>query len=167
MVFAGYGQQAARGGNDDFHATAQLGSLRVHIHAAKHGGGTQRQILGIGFYIHANLVGQLTRGRQHQCAHRMHGRRYAGIGKFLHPLQDGQHESGSLASAGLCGRQQIATGQYQRNGLGLDGGRLGITLFFNGTKNLGRQPEFGKQHVCAPAIRLGDVIAACDASPCS
>ena len=128
-------QQAARRGDNDFDTTAQLGDLRVHVHATVHGGGTQGQVFGVRLGIHANLVSQLARGRQDQRTHRVHGRRDAGVGKLFQTLQDRQQESGSLAGTGLGGSQQIAAGQDQRDGLGLDGGSFRVPHFVDGTQD--------------------------------
>jgi hypothetical protein len=41
-------------------------------------------------------------------------------------LQNRQHETGRLAGAGLCAREQVAAGEHCGNGLELDGRRLGV-----------------------------------------
>jgi hypothetical protein len=68
----------------------------------------------------------------------------SGIGQAL---QDGQHEGGRLAGAGLGQGFEIATGEDVGDGLLLDRGGRGVALLANGAQELGRQAEFGELHV--------------------
>ena len=61
-------------------------------------------------------------------------------------LQQRQAERGGLAGAGLRAGQQVVAGQGQRNGLGLDRGGGGVTLFCERTQQEGRKPEGFKRH---------------------
>ena len=61
-------------------------------------------------------------------------------------LQDGQHEAGRLAGAGLGAREHVAAGEHGRNGRQLDGGGIGVALFGHGSSQLGLEPEIGKIH---------------------
>ena len=56
-------------------------------------------------------------------------------------LQHGQHEGGRLAGAGLGAGEHVATGEHERDRLGLDGGGFRVALLGDGTEELGRQPE--------------------------
>jgi len=56
-------------------------------------------------------------------------------------LQHRQREACRLAGAGLCGAEQIATREYDRDCLRLDGGGLGIALLGDSAEQLGRQAE--------------------------
>ena len=57
------------------------------------------------------------------------------------PVEDGEREGGGLAGAGLGGGEDIAAGEDQRDGFGLDGGRGGVPLFGDGLEQVGRQAE--------------------------
>ena len=101
-------EQAARRGNQNFDAAAQVGLLDFHVDAAEHDGAAQRQMLVVGHHALMHLDRQFARRRQHQRAHRVARRRGAGIGMLDHFLQQRQHESGRLAGAGLRLRHQVA-----------------------------------------------------------
>ena len=60
---------------------------------------------------------------------------------LVQQLQDRQHECRGLAGAGLGAGEHVATCEHVRDGLGLDGRRLGVALGRDGTKELGREPE--------------------------
>jgi hypothetical protein len=53
-------------------------------------------------------------------------------------LQQGQREAGGLTGAGLRGAQKIASREYDRDGLNLNGGGLGIALLCDSAQQLGR-----------------------------
>ena len=81
-----------------------------------------------------DLRGQLTRGGEHQRA-----RIARAAGAKL--LQDGQHEAGGLAGAGLGAGEHVAAREYGGNGFELDGGGNRVALFGHGTEQLGLEPE--------------------------
>jgi len=56
-------------------------------------------------------------------------------------LQDRQREAGGLAGAGLRGAEQVAPGEYDRDGLRLDGGGDRIALIGDSTEQLGLKAE--------------------------
>jgi hypothetical protein len=56
-------------------------------------------------------------------------------------LQYGQGEPCRLAGAGLCRREQVASGKNQWNGLSLNGRGRGVTLLGNSTEQFGRKAE--------------------------
>ena len=59
-------------------------------------------------------------------------------------LQQRQREAGGLARAGLCGGEQVATGQHHGNGLRLDGRGFGVTGIDDCAQQFGEQVQFGK-----------------------
>ena len=61
-------------------------------------------------------------------------------------IEDRQREGSRLAGPGLRGREDIATGQDERDGLFLDGRRPFIALFGDGPNEIGRQAERVKGH---------------------
>ena len=60
--------------------------------------------------------------------------------------QHGQREGCSLARAGLGAGQQVVACKYQRNGLGLDGRGVLVTLLLHGLEDGGSQIQFFKCH---------------------
>ena len=68
------------------------------------------------------------------------GTRAAGP-RGVEQLEHGQHEGGRLAGAGLGAGEHVATGEHERDRLGLDGGGFRVALLGDGTEELGRQPE--------------------------
>jgi hypothetical protein len=70
-------------------------------------------------------------------------------------LQQGQRESGRLAGAGLRGAEEIASGEDDGNGLGLDGGGFGVALLRDCAKQLGQQPEAFKRRTDVDLLMIG------------
>jgi hypothetical protein len=68
-------------------------------------------------------------------------RRVARVGLPREQLQHRQREAGGLAGAGLRRAEQIATREYDGDGLRLDGGGFGIALLGDCFEQLGRKPE--------------------------
>ena len=60
---------------------------------------------------------------------------------FVEELQDRQHEGRRLARARLGAGEDVTPCEHVRDGLGLDGRRLGVALALDGAEELGRQPE--------------------------
>ena len=69
------------------------------------------------------------------------GARAAGGPRGVEQLQHGQHEGSRLAGARLGAGEHVATGEDERDRLGLDGGGFRVALLGDGTEELGRQPE--------------------------
>jgi hypothetical protein len=64
----------------------------------------------------------------------------------MEKLEDGEGEGGGLAGAGLGSSQDIATGEHRRDGLGLNGGRLVITLGIDRPQQFDPKAEGSKWH---------------------
>src|SRR5262249_50697243 len=62
----------------------------------------------------------------------------------LEPCQHGQHETRSLAGAGLGDAEHVAPGDGHRDGLGLDGGRIGVAGRSDSSLNFRAEPELSK-----------------------
>jgi hypothetical protein len=56
-------------------------------------------------------------------------------------LKERQGEARGLTGAGLRRAEQVASGEDDRDRLGLDGGGAGIALFRDCAEQLGREPE--------------------------
>ena len=56
-------------------------------------------------------------------------------------LKQGEGEAGGLAGAGLGGAQKVLAGEYDGDGLRLDGGGRGVALVRDCAEQLGLEPE--------------------------
>ena len=74
------------------------------------------------------------------------GARAGRAGGGVEALEHRQHEGGRLAGAGLGAGEQVAAGEDERDGLGLDGRGLGVALVRDGAEELGREPEVIEGH---------------------
>ena len=128
----------------DFHAGVELLHLRSDVHAAEHHCRAQRQVLAVGAHAFLDLRREFARGGQHQHAHRMPGRRQAGIGLRRDKLQEGQGEAGGFAGAGLGRAHDVPPLQNWRYCLGLYRRRLQIAFVRDCTQQFGQQPEGGE-----------------------
>ena len=86
----------------------------------------------IGVEALENLSRQFTCRAEHEHA--------AGLGLRLdavlqNAMQDGKREGRGLAGAGLGDADDVAAGQREGNGLGLDGGGREVILFFERTRD--------------------------------
>jgi hypothetical protein len=110
--------EAARRGDDDVDAAAQLVDLRAGVDAAQQHRGARAHIAAVGADILLDLQGQFARGGQHQ-----RQRRVAGVLGALGDVFDHrQHEGRRLAGARLGRGQHVAPGAHERDGGQLDGG---------------------------------------------
>ena len=139
-------EQTARGGNEDFDAGAQGLDLRIDVHTAKHHRRTQAHIFCVGADVFLDLCGKLAGRRQHQGADRMARRRRAGALLGGQQLQNRQGEAGGFSGTGLSTGHHVMSGEDGRDGLELNGCRLGVTLIGNCAQQLGKQPERLKRH---------------------
>ncbi|MNS89475.1 hypothetical protein D3C72_1234900 [compost metagenome] len=100
-------QQTARRGHEHFDALLQLQRLGLHVDAAEHDRAAQVGVLGVQLDLLRDLVGQFTRGQQHQRTHRMPRGRGGGVFVLEHALQQGQRKRRRLAGAGLRGAHHV------------------------------------------------------------
>ena len=134
-------EQPSGGGDDDVNAAAQLRDLRIDAHAAVDDRRAQLQMLAVGTHAFLHLRRELAGGHEHEGAHRMARGRVAGVGTGREQLQHRQRESCRLAGAGLRGAEQVFAREYDRDGLRLDRGGLGIALLGDSAEQLGRKAE--------------------------
>ena len=152
-------EQAARGGDQDFHPGAQGGGLRRHVHAAEHHGRAQRRMARVGLDVVGHLVGQLAGRRQDQRPHRVPRRRSAVAGMRQQQLDDRQRKAGGLAGAGLRRAHHVAPLQHHRNRLGLDWRRVLVTLLCKRAQDIGGQAKILKtDHGSAGGSRCGLIV---------
>ena len=98
-------------------------------------------MLAVGLDALVHLDRELARGREDEAAHRVQRGREALGRERREALQQRQGEARGLAGAGLRGSQQVAPGKDDGDGLRLDGGGFCVTLFRDGTEQLGHEPE--------------------------
>ena len=67
--------------------------------------------------------------------------RMARVGLGAQELEEGKREAGGLAGARLGCAQEVFAGEYNGNGLRLDGGGRGVALFRDCAEELRLQPE--------------------------
>ena len=134
-------QQAPGRGHQDLDALPQLLDLGVDVDAAVDAVGLEGDVLSVGLHALVDLDGQLPRGREDEAAHRVQRGREALARHRGEALEQRQREAGGLAGARLGGAEQVAAGKHHGNGLLLDGGGFGVTLFRDGAEELGQKPE--------------------------
>ncbi len=111
-------QQAARAGHQDIHALLEGLDLRRRAHAAVDGDAAQLGPRGEHADDLVDLLGQLARRRDDEGARQAVRRPGRGIQQLV---EDGQHEGGGLAGAGLCRADDIPAAQGGGQGGFLDG----------------------------------------------
>ena len=124
-------QQAARGGDQQVHAPLQRIDLRTLVDASEDHAVADGEVAGVVAAAFVDLDGQLARRRDDQ------GADFAaafGGGLCGQELEDGQRESCGLARPGLCAALQVAAFECGRDGLLLNGGRIGVPLFPDGAQ---------------------------------
>ena len=107
--------------DEDLDPAAQGLDLGIHRDPAVDDGRAQRDGPAVGADALVDLHRELAGRDEDQDADRMAGRREAGVGVVPQPVEDGQHEGGGLAGAGLGGGEDIAALEHERDGRGLDG----------------------------------------------
>ncbi len=115
------------------------GDLRVDLDAAEDHRGLQREVRTVGADAFGDLRGQFAGRYQDQGARLIWA--VVALAGLDQALQHRQREAGGLAGAGLRGGEYVATLQHDRDGLGLDGGGLGVTLGFERAQKFSRQAE--------------------------
>ncbi len=149
-------EQSTRSGDDDLRPGTKGADLRIEPHAAVDGRGADRALGAVGSDALLDLERKLAGRGQDEAANRKAGRataaglpgrqptRFGPTG--VEDLEDGEDESGRLAGARLGACEQVASGEYDRDGFGLDRRGLGVALRGDGTEELGRQPELFEWH---------------------
>ena len=140
-------EQTTGRGHQNFNAAFEFQRLRLHVHATKHHRAAHLGVFGVKLDLLGHLVGQFTRGQQHQGAHRMARRRGGTVFVFQQALQQRQRKRRRLAGAGLGCAHHVLTGQHHGNGLGLDRRHGRVAHFGDGTGQGLGQGEVGKR-VC-------------------
>jgi hypothetical protein len=134
-------EQAARRGDDDVDAAAQVVGLRVEAHAAEDQRGADlRQVAAVGAHALLDLGGELARRHQHQHADAAVARR----GMRGELVQQRQRECGGLAGAGLGGGQQVAAAEDLGDRAGLDRGGDRIAFVGDGANQSVGKAEGGE-----------------------
>ena len=139
-------QQPPGRGHQHFNAFFQFQRLGLHVHTAKNNRATQIGMDRVVFDRLRHLVGQLTRGQQHQGAHRMAGRRGRTIFVLEHALQQRQGKSCCLAGAGLGRAHHVTALQHHWNGLRLNRRHGLVTHVGHGARQRGGELQLGKGH---------------------
>ena len=124
-------EQAARRGDDHVDAMFQRAGLRLHPDAAVDGRALQMGVPPVGADTRGDLLGELARGHENQ------GPQSAALA-WRQPLQDGQHERGRLAGAGLGRSDEIAAREGQGNRFRLDGGWVRVAFIGDRANQFGR-----------------------------
>ncbi len=128
-------QQPARSGDQNIATVAQGGDLRIDADAAEHLIGPQRHVFPIVARALRHLCGEFASGREQQRPRR------ALVALRLirrETLQNGQHEAGRFAGAGLRSRENIAAREDGRDRLKLNGGRRVVALVGDSTQQFGQ-----------------------------
>ncbi len=112
-------EQAARRRHHQLRAGAQRALLRPHVDAAHHRHRGDADVVADRQRLLVDLHGQLA-GRREDEGAALPAR--AGV----HALQDRKQEGGGLAGAGRRAADQIAPGEADRDGFGLDRRRTGV-----------------------------------------
>ena len=128
-------EQAARRGDEDVDAAAQLVDLRLHADAAEHHHAGELGVLAVGAHAFLDLRRELAGRREDEGADRQLGRAASRTARLGHQaLQHRQHEAGGLAGAGLRAAHDVAAGEHGGDGLRLDRGGRGVARFVHGTQ---------------------------------
>ena len=132
-------EDAARGGDDDVGPGAELGLLRLEGEPADDEAAADRGAVAGELLGHAVDLGrELARRDEHEAAGLAGGGTEERKGR--------KREGGGLAGTGLGGAQQVAAGDDDRNGLGLDRCRLFVTLIGEGAQQFRAKAQFSKRH---------------------
>ena len=136
-------EQAARRRDDDLGAAAQGTDLGIEADAAVDGGRADRSRRAVGADALLDLEGELAGRREDEGAD--------AAPTVAAALAWSRWIIGSTNAAVLpvpvwAPAMQVAAGEDQRDGFGLDGGGHGVALFGDRAEELGRQPETIEGH---------------------
>ncbi len=127
-------EQSPRRGHDDIGTLPQTSDLRLHIGPAYQGGREQLEITPQGIDRRLNL------NRQFPCRGE-NERAGLPLGRAAQPFQKRNHKGRRLACTCLGAAQHIPSREGMRNGLRLNGGRLGESRLGQIFQQGGRQTE--------------------------
>ncbi len=131
-------EETSRGGDDDLRPGAKRTDLRVEADAAVDRGRANRAMGAVRADALLHLEGELA--RRSSSTQDADGRSSCGA-RAVEALKDREDEGGRLAGARLGAREHVATGEDERNRLGLNWGGLEIALVRDRAEELGREPE--------------------------
>ena len=117
--------QAAWRGDENINSALKGVDLRTVAHATVHNRNFQAEMTSVGAEAFTNLIGELP-GRREDQRPRAAARRRAAVRIEL--MKNGKSESGRLSGSGLCNPEQVAPLEDERNGLRLNGSRLGVSF---------------------------------------
>ena len=125
--------------NHHIDAGAEGVLLRPHADAAVHGSRRQRG-------VHSERV-EFLQDLRRQFARWGENERAGGPPGTLHqPVKNGQQKGSRLPTPGLRARQQVATSDGRRDGVGLDRSRTTEAEFTNSLDQISMDPEASKRH---------------------
>ena len=130
-------EQAPRRGHQHFDATSKRFGLWIHVHSTEDHRGAKVGVFGVTAQAFLDLGGQFACGSEYERANRMPCRGCACIGMRKQSLQQRQSEPGCFSRTRLRATKNISTCKHKRNGLNLYGGRFGVALLLDGSKQLG------------------------------
>ena len=134
-------EQAAGRGDEDLDAGAQLLDLRIERDAAVHDGRLERHVPAVGLDAVGDLHGELPRRRQDEAADGVARGRERGVRLRPEAVEDGEGEGGGLAGAGLGGREDVGSGEHDRDRTLLDRCGLGVALLGDGPQQVRGQSK--------------------------
>ena len=101
-------------------------------------------MLAVGGDAFGDLRGELPRGGEDEGADLLIARALA----FEEAVEEREGEASGLASAGLGGSHDIATGHDGGDGFCLNGRGCGVAFFLDRSEDLGVEAEFVECHIC-------------------
>ena len=132
-------EQAAGRRDQHVETVHQVAHLPSHRHAADHERGLDAHVAAVGAEAFEDLARELARRAEHQHARALLLQRLTVGGE---PVEDRKRERGGLAGAGLRDADEVASGEDDRNGVGLDRGGGGVLLLSKGTGDRLCEAEF-------------------------
>ena len=137
-------EEAARRGNQDIDAALQLRDLRIDADSAIDDHRGLLRVFAVDAHAFFDLRGELAGGGQDQRADGLAASDDPGCGASGKTLENGQHESGRLAGAGLRAGEQIAAREHRGDRLRLDRGRRRVSVFGDRADEFLGQAELGE-----------------------
>ena len=132
--------------DENLDAAMQRFLLRSDVDAAIDHRRAQREMLTVDANALRNLRRELAGRREYQRAHRMPRRRRARVCVGREELEQRQRESGGLPGACLSATHEVASFEDHRDRLGLDRGRVGVTLIGDCAQQLRHELQISERH---------------------